>query len=399
MPVEFLGIAATGDGSETTPRTTAAFDRDYTLRLARAHEDHGWDRVLFAYGAGAPEPAAAAAFLASHLDRLQILLAHRPNVSYPTFAAKTFATLDRISDGRLTVHFITGGNDHEQRREGDFLTKDQRYERTREYIGIVKKAWTSREPFDHEGPHYRFEDFVSDVFPVQQPRPAVSFGGSSDAAYAAGGAEADIYCLWGEPLARTAEQIERVAEAARAAGRTELPRIQVAFRPIIAPTEELAWEKAHRTVAAIRARRSADRPRAVGTAGTAGPGAAAPEVVTPENVGSQRLIEIAEAGERYDRALWTPTAAATGGAGNSNALVGTPETVAQALLDYYDLGVDILSARGYDLLDDAVDFGRYVIPIVREEVAKRDAAKAAAEQAAQAERAERDRHQLIAAQA
>ncbi|WP_049655457.1 LLM class flavin-dependent oxidoreductase [Kitasatospora sp. MY 5-36] len=384
MPVEFLGIAATGDGSETTARTTAAFDRDYTLRLARAHEDHGWDRVLFAYGAGAPEPAAAAAFLASHLDRLQILLAHRPNVSYPTFAAKTFATLDRISDGRLTVHFITGGNDHEQQREGDFLTKDQRYERTREYIGIVKKAWTSREPFDHEGPHYRFNDFVSDVFPVQQPRPGVSFGGSSDAAYAAGGAEADVYCLWGEPLARTAEQIERVREAARAAGRTDVPRIQVAFRPIIAPTEALAWEKAHRTVAAIRARRGADRP------GTT------PEAVTPENTGSRRLIEIAEAGERYARALWTPTAAATGGAGNSNALVGTPETVAQALLDYYDLGVDILSARGYHLLDDAIDFGRYVIPIVREEVAKRDAAKAGA---ARAERAERDRHQLIAAQA
>ena len=66
-------------------------------------------------------------------------------------------------------------------------------------------------------------------------------------------------------------------------------------------------------------------------------------------------------------------AAATGGNGNSNALVGTPETVAAALLDYYDIGVDIMSARGYDILGDAIDFGRYVIPIVREEVAKRDA--------------------------
>ncbi|CAN3982743.1 LLM class flavin-dependent oxidoreductase [Kitasatospora purpeofusca] len=392
MPVEFLGIAATADGTETTASTTAAFDRDYTLKLARAHEEHDWDRVLFAYGSGSPDPAPAAAFIASRLDRLQILLAHRPNVSYPTFAAKTFATLDRISDGRLTVHFITGGNDHEQQREGDFLTKDERYDRTREYIRIVKKAWTSREPFDHEGTHYRFKDFVSDVFPVQEPRPGVSFGGSSEAAYAAGGAEADIYCLWGEPLARTAEQIERVLEAAKQAGRADAPRIQVAFRPIIAPTEELAWEKAHRTVAAIKARREGgDLIRRGRPAGTG-----------PENAGSQRLLEIAEAGERYDRALWTPTAAATGGAGNSNALVGTPETVAQALLDYYDLGVDILSARGYHLVDDAIDFGRYVIPIVREEVARRDAARAAAEAAAEAERAgraEHDRHQLIAAQA
>ncbi|MBT2409938.1 LLM class flavin-dependent oxidoreductase [Streptomyces sp. ISL-12] len=384
MPVEFLGIAATNDGSETTPRSGAAFDKEYTLRLARAHEDHGWDRVLFAYGSGAPDPAPAAAYIASRLDRLQLLLAHRPNVSYPTFAAKTFATLDRISEGRLTVHFITGGNDHEQGREGDTLTKDERYARTREYIRIVKKIWTTHEPFDHEGEHYRFHDFVSDVFPVQQPRPNVSFGGSSPAAYAAGGAEADIYCLWGEPLARTAEQIENVRAAARAAGRTDVPRIQVAFRPIIAPTEELACEKAHRTVGAIRRRRGSGVVRHHRRD--------APQSAAPQNTRSQRLIAIAEAGERYDRALWTPTAAATGGAGNSNALVGTPETVAQALLDYYDLGVDILSARGHDLLGDAIDFGRYVIPIVREEVAKRDAER----HAQRDERADRTPQSLAA---
>jgi alkanesulfonate monooxygenase len=197
----------------------------------------------------------------------------------------------------------------------------------------------------------------------------VSFGGSSAAAYAAGGAEADIYCLWGEPLADTAEQIASVHAAARAAGRTEMPAIQVAFRPIIAPTEEQAWDKAHGIVGAINARKASGdgllrsrRP----------PGAA------PQNAGSQRLLAVAARGERYDRALWTATAAATGGAGNSNALVGTPETVAQALLDYYDLGVRILSARGYDMLTDTVEFGREVIPLVRAEVAKRDAARAPA---------------------
>ncbi|MFD5091474.1 LLM class flavin-dependent oxidoreductase [Amycolatopsis thailandensis] len=366
MPVEFLGIGGTNDGSETHPRSGGVFDKDYTLRLARAHEDFGWDRVLFAYGSSGPDPAQAAAYVAAKLDKLQILLAHRPNVSYPTFAAKTFATLDQLSDGKLTVHFITGGSDHEQQREGDYLTKDERYSRTREYIQIVKKAWTSEEPFDHEGEHYRFADFVLDVRPVQQPRPGVSFGGSSPAAYAAGGAEADIFCLWGEPLAQTAEQIESVKAAAKAAGRTDVPRIQVAFRPIIAPTEELAWEKAHRTVDAIKTRTTGGKQLT-----------RRHSLTNPENTGSQRLLAVAAEGERFDRALWTPTAAATGGAGNSNALVGTPETVAQALLDYYDLGVDILSARGYDMLGDTIDFGRHVIPIVREEVAKRDAAKAA----------------------
>ncbi len=365
MPVEFLGIAATNDGSEVTPRSGASFDKAYTLKLARAHEEYGWDRVLFAYGSGSPDPSPAAAYVAARTETLQILVAHRPNVSYPTFAAKTFATLDRISDGRLAVHFITGGNDHEQGREGDTLTKDERYDRTREYIRLVKKIWTTHEPFDHEGTHYRFHDFVSDTFPVQQPHPQVSFGGSSAAAYAAGGAEADIYCLWGEPLAQTAEQIASVRAAAQAAGRSDVPRIQVAFRPIIAPTEELAWEKAHRTLERIRARKAG------------GPLSRRHPLTNPQNAGSQRLLAVAAGasgttGRCGPRPPRRPVARAT-----PRPWSARRRPSPQALLDYYDLGVDILSARGYDLLDDAIDFGRYVIPIVREEVAKRDAERAA----------------------
>lgn len=361
MPIEFLGMGATNDGSETTPRSGGSFDPDYTIRLARAHEEHGWDRVLTAYGSGTPDPAQAAALIALNTERLQLLLAHRPNLSIPTFAAKTFATLDHLSNGRLTIHFITGGNDHEQQREGDFLTHDERYERTREYIQIVKQAWANRQPWDHEGAYYRFADFVSDVFPVQEPGPAISFGGSSDAAYAVGAAEADIYCLWGEPLADTAEQIARIETEAARLGRPR-PRIQVAFRPILGATDERAWERAEDVLARIEARRGPSNPWV----------RRAPS--GPENTGSKRLLDIAARGDRYDRAMWTATARATGGAGNSNALVGTPETVAAALLDYVRLGVDILSARGYDTLQDAIDFGTHVIPIVRAEVAAMDRA-------------------------
>jgi len=368
MGIEFLGIAGLNDGGETQARSGASFDKDYTLRFARAHEDNGWDRILFAYHSGSPDPSTAAAYIASKLDHLKILLAHRPNVSYPTYAAKVFATLDQISDGRLNVHFITGGSTADQAAEGDFLTKDERYARTGEYIRIVKQAWTSREPFGFDGQHYRFENFVSDIWPAAgRERPEVSFGGSSPAAYAIGAAEADIYAVWGEPLADTAEQIATITDAALAAGREQRPKIQVAFRPIIAATEELAWEKAHDILAKIERR----------TAGAA-PSSFVGDLKNPENAGSQRLLSIAEQGDRYDRALWTKPAAVSGGRGNSNALVGTPETVAAALLDYVDLGVDILSARGYDFVNDTIDFGRYVIPIVREEVARRDAAAAKA---------------------
>lgn len=172
----------------------------------------------------------------------------------------------------------------------------------------------------------------------------------------------------GEPLDRTAEQIARIHREAAAAGRSTPPRIHAAFRPIIAPTEELAWEKAHAILGRIEARKAA----------LGGTLSRRHSIDAPQNAGSQRLLEIAAQGERFDTALWTATAKATGGAGNSNALVGTPETVAQALLAYYDLGVRVISARGYDLLHDAADFGRYVIPLVREGVAERDAAAARA---------------------
>ena len=42
--------------------------------------------------------------------------------------------------------------------KGDILNKDTRYERTREYIQIDKKAWTSPEPFDHDGNATKYVD-------------------------------------------------------------------------------------------------------------------------------------------------------------------------------------------------------------------------------------------------
>jgi alkanesulfonate monooxygenase len=145
----------------------------------------------------------------------------------------------------------------------------------------------------------------------------------------------------------------------------------VAFRPILAPTEEKAWERAYAIVDAINARRAPRNPW-IRREGLTSKEVSKKGAKGPENTGSKRLLEIAERGERFDRALFTATAKATGAMGNSNALVGTPETVAAAMLDYVDLGVDILSARGYDTLQDTIDFGKHVIPIIRSEVAKRD---------------------------
>jgi len=369
MPVEFIGMIGTKDASETRRTEGPVINPDYTRRFSRAHEDAGFDRILIGYGSGFPEGTQVAAHALAHTERLSTLIAHRPGFIAPTLAARQFATLDQFSGGRVAVHTITGGSDAEQRRDGDYLTHDERYERTDEYLGILRQTWTSEEPFSHEGKYYKFEDHYAEVKPLT-PIP-LYFGGSSEAAYRVGGRRADTFALWGEPLAETAEQIASVRAAAIAAGRTDVPGISVSFRPILAPTEELAWERAEHILDTIKnggggAFWSAKR-RPWRT-----PGA------QPENVGSQRLLAAADKADRHDRALWTAPAKATGAGGNSTALVGTPETVAQALLDYIDIGVTTILIRGYDPLDDAIDYGRYLLPLVREEVAKRDAAVHAA---------------------
>lgn len=255
MPVEFLGMGAPNDGTEARRRTTAVFDKKYAARIARIHEDNNWDHVLFAYGSGSPDPLLQAAWVAANTERIQLRLAHRPNTSFPTVAARQFLTLDHLSEGRLTVHFISGGDQADQQREGDYLDKDARYARTHEYIEVVRKAWVSRKPFDWQGEHYRFENFVSDIEPFEGRPPAISFAGSSPAAWRAGAAIGDIYTLFGEPLADTKEQQRRILAEAAVQGRQRPLRWQIAFRPIVAPTDELAWDKARRVLGDIQRHR------------------------------------------------------------------------------------------------------------------------------------------------
>jgi alkanesulfonate monooxygenase len=365
MPIEFIGMIGTKLGSETVRTAGPVIDPGYTKRFARAHEDAGFDRILIGYGSGYPEGSQVAAYAAANTERISLLIAHRPGFVAPTLAARQFATLDQFSGGRVAVHTITGGNNTEQRRDGDYLEKDERYARTDEYLGILRQTWESEEPFSYEGTYYKFEDHYAETKPAH--RIPLYFGGSSEAAYRVGGKHADTFALWGEPLAETAEQIAAVHAAARAAGRTELPGISVSFRPILAATDELAWERAEGILESINNGSGffSTKRRAWVESGK-----------QPENVGSQRLLAAADRADRHDRALWTATAKATGAGGNSTALVGSPETVAQALLDYVDIGVTTILIRGYDPLNDAVDYGRELIPLVREEVARRDAAAA-----------------------
>ncbi|MFJ9031899.1 LLM class flavin-dependent oxidoreductase [Streptomyces sp. NPDC102274] len=366
MTIEFIGIAATQETSESGSATPAP-GRDgisaqretgrasgpvvqpvYLRELARAHEESGFDRVLVAHSSASPDGFTVADQILTHTDRLGVLLAHRPGFVSPTVAARKFATLDAFHPGRIALHVITGGDDADQARDGDFSDKPTRYRRTDEFLDVVGKEWNSTAPFDHEGEFYRVRGGFSAVRPAA-PIP-VYFGGASEDAVRVGGRHADVYAFWGEPLAGIAERIREVRAAAAPYGRA--PRFSVSLRPIPAATEAEAWERAREILRLTKERAGAVR--------------ASFNLDHTEQRGSQRLLEYAAQGEVHDKRLWTEIAKTTGAAGNSTALVGSYEQVAESLLDYVSLGVSTLLIRGFSPLADARDY-RALIDLVRAE--------------------------------
>ncbi|MDG9885684.1 MULTISPECIES: LLM class flavin-dependent oxidoreductase [Pseudomonas] len=354
MSVQFIGMIGHRLSSETIDASGPIFDKAYITRFAQVHEEAGFDRVLVGYWSDQPDGFLVTALAGLATSRIHFLLAHRPGFVAPTLAARKLATLEHLLDGRLALHVISGGNDVEQRKDGDYLEHDQRYARTDEFLEVVRKVWTEERPFDHAGTYYQAEKAFSAIKPLQKPHLPVYFGGSSAAALQVAGKHADVFALWGESLEQTRETIAAVrAEAARHGREIEF---SVSFRPIIAATEEAAWAKAESILGTARQRIERSGPVIANK---------------PQSVGAQRLLDTVAKGERVDERLWTGIAGLVGGGHNSTALVGTPEQVADALLAYYDLGVKTFLIRGFDPVVDAEDYGRELLPLTRAKVAAR----------------------------
>lgn len=348
-----------GGGINPGAEVPSGVDPDYILDFARTHEAAGFDMVLTGYSSSTPDGFEVAGYAAAHTDRLGYLIAHRPGFVAPTLAARKAATLDQLTDGRIALHIITGGNDVEQRQDGDWLDHDARYRRTDEYLSLMRRTWTEHEPFDHDGEFYRVQDAYSQARCRQHPHVPLFFGGASDIALDVASRRADLFALWGEPRASIAQRIADVKGRVAAAGRDPAEiRFSLSARPILADTEDQAWHRAEQILARIRQ----------ATAGRITPGVP----TRPQSEGAWRLLRFAAEGNVHDERLWMPIAAASGASGSTTCLVGTPRQVADSLLAYYDLGCTAFIIRGFDPLADAAEYGHELIPLVREGVVQRN---------------------------
>ena len=355
MTLEFIGLVGAHEASESDPGNGQTVDLPFIKAFAQTQEYAGFDKVLLAVNSRAPDSMIIASYVAALTDKLGLLVAHRPGFQAPTFAARQFATLDQLSQGRAAINVITGGDSGDLQRDGDFLDKERRYARSGEYLAIMKQVWASQQPFSHKGAFYQVEDNLTEVKPWHKPRVPIYFSGASSAAVEVAAQHADVYMMWGEPLEQVKARIAEVRAAVKKVGREDQIRFSLSLRPILGATDEEAWQRADHLLAQAQAN--------IGG-----------KAIQPDsNAGSQRLYQLATARKVYDRCLWTGIAALSGAAGNSTSLVGSPQTVADAALEYYKLGITTFLFRGFDQLRDAAEYGRLLLPAIRARVAAYEA--------------------------
>ncbi|MGA6208399.1 LLM class flavin-dependent oxidoreductase [Nocardia testacea] len=338
------GLMAGGHG------TSMSGDRPASLRylnqIAGAAEENGFEAVLTPTGAWCEDAWLATAMLVETTETLKFLVAFRPGLVSPTLAAQMAGTYQRHSRGRLLLNVVTGGEPHEQQAFGDFLDKEQRYERTGEFLHIVRELWESREPISFDGKHLQVRNALLNNHP--DPVPPVFFGGSSAAAGPVAAQYADTYLTWGEPLVAVGKKLEWIRGLAAERNRTLDYGIRL--HVITRDTSEAAWAEADRLLQGID---PADIERVQAN------------LAKSESEGQRRMLELH--GGRTDRLeiapnLWAGVGLVRGGAGT--ALVGSHEEVAERLIEYSRLGLTHFILSGYPHVEEAYWFGEGVLPIL-----------------------------------
>jgi alkanesulfonate monooxygenase len=333
------GSRVTGGGTERAP------DAGYMGQIARSAEQLGFTGALTPTSSWCEDAWVMTAALTQVTERFKFLVAFRPGLMSPTLAAQMAATYQRVSGGRLLLNVVTGGDDVEQQRFGDHLSKQARYERAGEFLHIVRELWRG-EPVTFAGRHYDVRD--GQIVPARI-WPQIYLGGSSEPALDVAARYADVYLTWGEPPQAVAEKVDAVRKRAKVTGR-EL-RFGIRLHVITRDTAAQAWAQAQRLLDGLDAA-AIDQAQAIQHAS--------------QSEGQRRMTALH--GGRTDSLevspnLWAGVGLVRGGAGT--ALVGSHDEVAERIAEYHELGIDEFILSGYPHLEEVYRAGEGLIPLLR----------------------------------
>jgi alkanesulfonate monooxygenase len=343
----FWFLPTSGDGSYIgSTQGHRPADYDYLRQIAVAADRLGFGGVLLPTGPQCEDGWTYAAAIAPFTERLRFLVALRPGILTPALAARQAAALDRISNGRLLLNVVTGGNPTDLAMDGVFLPHDQRYAQTNEFLTIWRGLFSGK-VVDFDGRHLSTQGGRLTFNSVQRPYPPIWFGGSSDAGMEVAADHADVYLTWAEPPAAIAEKL--AVARAKAATRGRKLRFGLRVHLIVRETEAEAWTAAEQLISRLSDDTIARAQQRM--------------LAEMDSEGQRRQIALHQG--RRDRLevspnLWAGIGLVRNGAGM--ALVGSPVTVAARLREYRALGIETIIASGYPHLEEAYRVAELLFP-------------------------------------
>ncbi|MGI9052606.1 MAG: LLM class flavin-dependent oxidoreductase [Ilumatobacteraceae bacterium] len=299
----------------------------------------GFDNVLLpsGYELGIDATAFGAA-IATHTEQINLLLAVRMGELWVPQLARQLATIDQMSNGRLTINIISSDLPGEQ------LASAPRYQRTREWMAALRTLLDG-ERLDAEGEFVQLHLDPPRARTVSGRCPPMYFGGFSDDAKDVAAEHADVFLTWPDTIASVAATVDELGE--RAAGYDRRLGYGLRAHVIVRETEAEAKAAAQRLVSRLDDAEGAKiRGKSLDAA----------------SVGVQRQAALRESATDdgfVEDALWTGVGRARSGAGA--AIVGAPDQVLAKLRAYEDVGVTAFILSGYPHQAEAELFARHVL--------------------------------------
>jgi len=243
---------------------------------------------------------------------------------------------------------VTGSSPAENAMYGDNESHALRYERTREFMTILRQLWDGPSPSSYKSDLYQFENAVLE--PKPQNRIPLYFGGASEAAQRIAAELADVYLLWGEKREMVLERLEKMKVLEREYGRTL--RYGLRCHVVVRETESEAVLAAERLISRVDPQVRA---------------AFETSYQNVDSAGQQRQIEMLQTALEHgdfwvEPHLWAGVGMARSGVGV--ALVGSPQQIAAKLEDYRAMGIDTFILSGYPHLEECRRFGELVMPLL-----------------------------------
>jgi len=363
-------IPTTGDSRYVGVKPEIEPSQQFFVEVAQAAEEAGYEFALVPAGLDCWDGWIVGSWVASATKKLKPLIAMRPGLLSPVLAARMASTLDRMSGGRALINIVTGHYPADLKATGDSLhgSHDERYERTKEFIEVVKGVWqrpaNDTEGFNYSGKHYELDGAVSRPAPQQNPHPPLYFGGSSVAGKRVAAETADVYLMWTEPLdwiqGQIAEMETYLAELKEEKGIQRELRYGIRAQVVVRETEEEAWAAAWNILSKV----DPDQLKKM------------EQLISKTDATNQkRQTELFNASKEQDYVigpnLWSGLSAVRGG--GAVAFVGTPEQVSDRIIEFIDAGVTSFILSGYPHVEEAKISGELLLPLVKKKLAAKEA--------------------------